>query len=175
MDLFSTHHLQSPYGHCWSYWNVCHRGKIGGKNISIHDYEQGRSSLLTYSLCCQALQVETHPCTDQRSWWAFIYLLGDGGSTTEGNGDCDGSNQKPERAAYNEERRRAMVTARSGGLNKFLQEEEWRCHLVLMHQQRIFKKGTCRWDLIRSGTRQQLSCHQFTTTHNPFPGKSGDC
>jgi hypothetical protein len=40
----------------------------------------------------------------------------DGGSTKEGNGDRDGSNhnQKPE------ERRLAVVTARSG-LNKFLQ------------------------------------------------------
>jgi hypothetical protein len=45
-----------------------------------------------------------HARTNARDGHLF-FLLGGGGSTTEGNGDCDGSNQKPERAAYNEERR----------------------------------------------------------------------
>ena len=70
----------------------------------------------------------------------------EGSSELRGLGDCDGSNQKPEKVAqqpFLKRARRVTAVCKESGLNKFLQEQEWRCHLVLMNQQpaKGFKKG----------------------------------
>ena len=63
MDPFSIHHLQSHYGYWWSYCNVCHRGEDRKKILAYMNYEYEQDAAHCshrFSMCCHALQVETH-------------------------------------------------------------------------------------------------------------------
>ena len=87
----------------------------------------------------------------------------EGSSELRGLGDCDGSNQKPEKVAqqpFLKRARRVTAVCKESGLNKFLQEQEWRCHLVLMNQQPVLRKGTCSWDAAISGVH--CLCHAYS-------------